>query len=94
MWKVVFHVIDARLYDDQIFFWSDLTAFQLFSFYEKSIRLIMSNMSKTIGTLIATAVVGSLTFILGRPGKVLQNKVKSSKSSKQSLTEDKDSLFV
>lgn len=52
------------------------------------------SISKTIGTLIATVLVGSLTFLFSAPKKALKNKLKTTKTSTQKAIEEKDNLFI
>jgi|GEM_PF-1788771 len=54
----------------------------------------MTTTSKTIGTFIATAVVGLFTVLLGNPKKVLQNKINAIKSREQVGAEEKENLFI
>lgn len=49
---------------------------------------------KTIGTLIATALVGSLTFLIATPKKVTKTKIRTAKTTAQNVIEEKDDLFI
>lgn len=48
---------------------------------------------KTIGTLIATALVGSLTFLIATPKKT-KTKIRTAKTTAQNVIEEKDDLFI
>jgi len=52
------------------------------------------SLSKTIGTLIATVLVGSLTLLVATPKKVMKNKAKTTKTSAQNGIEEKENLFI
>lgn len=49
---------------------------------------------KTIGTFIATALVGSLTFLITAPKNVIKGKTRIAKTSTQNAIEEKDNLFI
>lgn len=50
--------------------------------------------SKTLGTLVATALVGSLTFLVTTPKKLSKNRAKAAKTTQQNGIEDKENLFI
>lgn len=52
------------------------------------------SLTKTIGTLIATALVGSVTLLVVSPKKIQKNKPKTAKTSTQKGIEEKDDLFI
>lgn len=51
-------------------------------------------MMKTFSTLVATALIGSLTFFLGLPQKVLQSKSKIVKLRPTKKAESEENLFI
>ncbi len=54
----------------------------------------MTTTSKTIGTFIATLLVGFFSVLIGKPNKLLKSKVKTTKTSKQGVVEEKENLFI
>lgn len=50
--------------------------------------------TKTLGTLIATALVGSITFLIATPMKVVKSKIKITKTNSENTVEEKDNLFI
>lgn len=52
------------------------------------------SLSKTIGTLIVAALVGSLSVLIGMPKKVIKSKIKTTKTSTQNGIEEKYDLFI
>ncbi|MFY0600145.1 MAG: hypothetical protein JXR03_10775 [Cyclobacteriaceae bacterium] len=50
--------------------------------------------TKTIGSLIATILVGALTFFLATPKMIGKIKTKSSKASVDQSIEESDDLFI
>lgn len=49
---------------------------------------------KTLGTLIATALVSSLTFFIATPKKVTKTRARIAKTNLQNTVEEKDNLFI
>lgn len=49
---------------------------------------------KTLGTLLATALVGSLTFFIATPKKITKSKVRIAKTNPEKTVEEKDNLFI
>lgn len=52
------------------------------------------SISKTIGTLVATVLIGFVTFLMGTPKNILKSKVKTTKTSTESGMEEKENLFI
>ncbi|MEQ8474529.1 MAG: hypothetical protein RIC35_25245 [Marinoscillum sp.] len=52
------------------------------------------SLTKTIGTLIATALVGSVTLLVASPKKIQKNKTRTAKTSMQNGIAEKDDLFI
>lgn len=50
-------------------------------------------LSKTIATILATAVIGTFTFLFVQPSKGLKNSAKVFKTSKSNKRE-KENLFI
>lgn len=51
-------------------------------------------LSKTIGTLLVTAAVGTFALVFTNPKKESKNKVKTSNSSTNLGIEEKEGLFI
>lgn len=52
------------------------------------------SLSKAFGALVATALVGSLTFFFTAPKKVIKQKARTAKTSTQNGIEEKENLFI
>ncbi|RED92788.1 hypothetical protein C7460_1285 [Marinoscillum furvescens DSM 4134] len=50
--------------------------------------------TKTLGTFIATALVGFFTLMVSSPKKISKTKSKTAKTSTQSGIEEKENLFI
>lgn len=50
--------------------------------------------SKTLGTLVATALVGSVTALVASPKKMVKNKIRAAKTTEQNGIEEKENLFI
>ncbi|WP_258100739.1 hypothetical protein [Marinoscillum pacificum] len=50
--------------------------------------------SKTLGTIVVTALVGSATFLVTSPKKLVKNKLRAAKTTEQNGIEDKENLFI
>ena len=50
--------------------------------------------SKTLGTLVATALVGSVTLLVATPKKLVKNKARAAKTTEQNGIEEKENLFI
>lgn len=49
---------------------------------------------RTIGSLIATILIGALTFLFATPNKIMKSKAKSSKTSVDRAIDENDGLFI
>lgn len=52
------------------------------------------SISKTIGTIVASALIGSVTFFLGIPKKVFNSKTKIVKMRSTKKAYDDENLFI
>ena len=61
---------------------------------EHLINNFMSSLYKSLGTLLVTAVIGSVSFLISTPGKIIKNKVNHTKTSTQKGLDEKENLFI
>ncbi len=52
------------------------------------------SLSKSIGALFATIIVGMFTFLITTPKKMIKNKANDAKTSMQNGIDEKENLFI